>query len=140
MATEDVSVNTKRGAGIPARVRVSKLITLTVNGNTTVKDSSVVVPTGSYYRAHTMDTPTAISGTPSSCNVRIGTADTGQQILADVDCKAQGHVAGTVVAALDKVGGFATTDTTLFSQVTTSGGTSSAGTIYILIDYDAPNY
>lgn len=140
MATEDATLNTKRGAGIPARVRVSKLISLTVNGNTTVKDSSVVVPAGSYYRAHTIDTPTAISGTPTTCNVRIGTADAGQQILADVDAKAQGHITGTVVAALDKVGGFASADTTLFAQVVTSGGTSSAGKIYILVDYDAPNY
>ena len=139
MATEDATVNTRRGAGIPARVRVSKLVTLTVAGNTTVKDGTVTVPAGSYFRAVTLDTPVAISGSPTHSYVRIGITDTGQEIVADVDVQAQGHVTATVVAALDKVAGFVS-DTPLFIQVATTGGTASAGAIRVLVDYDAPNY
>jgi len=140
MATEDQYLESRRGAGTPARAACTKLVTLTVSGNSTVKDTSVTLPAGSYFRSVQIETPTAISGTPTSCNVRVGTADTGQQIVADVDAKAQGHIAATIVAALDKIGGFSASDTQIFCQVVTSGGTSSAGTINLLIGYDAPNY
>jgi hypothetical protein len=118
---------------VPSR----QLLTFTVNGNTTVK-AQAVLPAGAIFRGITLDTPAAVGGTPSSCNFRCGTADTGQQVTADVDAKAQGHISTTVVAALDKVGGFSAADTTLFAQVTTAGGTSSTGTIYAFVDYDAP--
>lgn len=114
-----------------------QLITLVVSGNSTVK-AQAILPTGSIFRGITWDTPVAITGTPTTCNVRVGTADAGQQVVADVDLKAQGHSSSTIVAALDKVGGFSTADTTLFLQVVTAGGTSSAGTIYGFVDYDAP--
>ena len=140
MATEAKYQATRRGAGSEALTRVSKVVTITVNGNTTVKDSSVVLPAGSVFRALTLDTPTAITGTPTNCNFRCGTADTGQQVVADVDAKSQGHISTTIVAALDKVGGFSAADTTLYMQVTTSGGTASAGPIYAIVDYDAPNF
>jgi hypothetical protein len=141
MATEDQSTQARRSNGVTgsatARTRCTRAIDLTVAGNNTVKDSTITLPAGSLFRAVTLDTPTAISGSPSSCNVRVGTTDTGQEVVADVDAKAQGHITGTIVAGLDKVGGF-TSATQLFAQVTTSGGTGSAGTIRLLVDYDAP--
>lgn len=139
MATEDTTLATRRGAGTPARAGARQLATFTVNGNTTAK-VPITLPAGSWFRGITLDTPTAISGTPTSCNFRAGTADTGQQVVADVDAKAQGHISTTIVAALDKVGGFLAADTVLFLQVTTAGGTSSAGTIYAFVDYDPPVY
>lgn len=140
MPTEDQMLSGQRGAnldGIPAQTFVTKKVAITVNGNTTVK-AQVVLPAGSIFRSITLDTPTAISGSPSSSNFRAGTSDTGQQVVADVDAKAQGHISATIVAALDKVGGFSASNTTLYLQVTTAGGTSSAGTIYALVSYDAP--
>jgi hypothetical protein len=141
MATEDQTAQARRSAGVTgaatARNRCTRAIDLTVSGNTTVKDSTITLPAGSYFRAVTLDTPTAISGSPTTCNVRVGTTDTGQDVVADVDAKAQGHISATIVASLDKVGAFALA-TTLFAQVTTSGGSGSAGTIRVLVDYDAP--
>lgn len=138
MPTDDQMFSKLRSAddGKPAMVRVTQRVTLTVAGNTTVKDN-VTLPAGSSFRGITLDTPIAISGSPSSCNVRAGTSDTGQQVVADVDAKDQGHISTTIVAALNKVGGF-TSNTVLYLQVTTAGGTSSAGTIYAFVDYDAP--
>lgn len=121
-----------------ARTACTILLTLTVNGNTTVKDSTITLPAGSIFRAVQIETPTTISGTPSSCNVRVGTADAGQQVVADVDAKSQGHIAATIVTAFDKVGSFSAAAQQLFAQVTTSGGTGSAGTIYVFVSYDAP--
>ena len=138
MATSDQYLATRRAAGTSqARVGARQLMTFTVNGNTTVT-SQVTLPAGSWFRGVTTDTPTAISGTPTTCNFRAGTAAAGQQVVADVDLKGQGHVTTTVVAALDKVGAFLAADTVIYGQVVTAGGTSSAGTIYAFVDYDPP--
>lgn len=140
MATEAQYQAARQGVGIQPKNVVSRTITFTVNGNSTVSDSSVTLPAGSVLHSITLDTPTAISGTPTSCMFRCGTAAAGQQVVADVDGKAQGHIAATIVAALDKVGGFSAADTQLFMQVVTSGGTASAGTIYAILNYAAPAF
>lgn len=140
MATEAQYQASRQGAGSQVYDAVTRLVTFTVNGNTTLSDASVVLPAGSIFRSITLDTPTAITGTPTSCLFRAGTAAAGQQIVADVDAKAQGHIATTIVAALDKVGGFSAANTTVYMQVVTSGGTSSAGPIYALVSYDSPAF
>ena len=141
MATEDRSLASRRssGTGVPQPV-VSRLVTFTVNGNSTVADTSITLPVGSVLHSIVLDTPTAISGTPTSCMFRCGTASAGQQVVADVDGKAQGHITATIVAGFDKVGGFSAADVPLFLQVVTTGGTSSAGTIEALVTYAAPVY
>lgn len=136
MATIDQCIQAGRGAG--SRSAARRLVSFTVAGNSTVKDASVVLPAGSWLRGVTLDTPAAISGSPSSVNFRAGLSDTGQEIVADVDAKGQGHINATIVAGLDKVGGFLNADTTLYLQLTTAGGTASAGTVHAIIDYDAP--
>ena len=136
MATIDQCIQAGRGPG--SRSAARRLVSFTVSGNGTVKDASVVLPAGSWLRGLTLDTPAAISGSPSSANFRAGLSDTGQEIVADVDAKGQGHVNATIAAALDKVGGFLNADTTLYLQLTTAGGTASAGTVHAIIDYDAP--
>lgn len=140
MATEAQYQATRRGAGSAAQVLCSKVVAFTVNGNTTVKDSTITLPAGSTFHSITLDTPTAISGTPTTCNFRAGIADTGATIVADVDAKGQGHIACTIVAALNKISLAASADTPLFLQVTTSGGTASAGTIYAIVNYSAPAF
>lgn len=140
MSTEAKYQLTRQGAGIAAMNVVSKAVTLTVNGNTTLSDSSVVLPAGSVFHSISLDTPTAITGTPTSCLFRAGTAAAGQQIVADVDAKAAGHIATTIVAALDNVAGFSAADTTIFLQLVTSGGTSSAGPINVRVNYAAPAF
>lgn len=129
MATEDQYMQSKYGVG--SRTSMTQLSTMVVAGNTTVK-GPIVVPTGSWLEAISIDTATAISGTPTSCLVSVGTTDGGVDIVAAVDAKAQGHIAGTIVAAFDKYRGLATLNT-LFIQVVTSGGTASAGNIDVRV-------
>lgn len=140
MSTEAKYQLTRQGAGIQAMNVVSKVVVFTVNGNSTLSDSSIVLPAGSVFHSISLDTPTAITGTPTTCNFRAGTASTGQQIVADVDAKAAGHIAATVVAALDNVAAFAAADTTIFLQLVTAGGTASAGPINVRVNYAAPAF
>ena len=135
MATENSFLNNAlRGQG--SRAESKQLLALTVNGNTTVT-GTFTIPDSSWIDAVSIETPTAVSGTPTSCLVRLGTALHGQQIVADVDGKSQGHIAATIVAGFDKVAGMVGA-TTIYVEVTTSGGTSSAGTINVLVRYAAP--
>lgn len=138
MPTQDQMDSALRSAysGVAAKVRVTQKATFTVNGATTVLGTAVL-PAGSDFRAITLDTPTAISGAPTSCLFRAGTALHGQQVVADVDAKAQGHIAATIVAALDKGNVAALATTTIFMEVTTVGG-GTAGPIVAYVEYDAP--
>lgn len=99
-----------------------------MNGNSTVKLNTPIP--ASWVTSVGTSTPTAISGTPTSCNVRVGITDTGQEVVADVDLKAQQNSTATIVASFAR---YANTASNLFVQVTTSGGTSSAGTIYVAV-------
>lgn len=135
MATDDQFIQAGHGAGSRSAARAK--ISFTVSGNGTMKDSAVL-PAGSWFRGITLETPVAISGAPSSVNFRAGLSDAGQEAVADIDAKGQGHINTTIVAALDKVGGFLNADTNLYLQLTTAGGTASAGTVHAIIDYDAP--
>jgi hypothetical protein len=136
MATFDRSVSTKRGAGALAYVRVSQRASFTFVDNATVK-VQVNAPAGATRPTVTLETPTALSGTPTTANFRCGTTDTGQQVVADVDAKAQGHITCTMVAGLDRATPL-TSKTTYYLQVVVAGGTAPAGTIYAFFDYDAP--
>ena len=135
MATEDSYIQAGHGTG--SRDSTRALSVLTVNGVNTVK-GPIVVPPGSWLNAIAIETPSAISGTPTNCNVTVGTTDGGTDIVAAVDCKSQGHVAATIANGFDKVLGLVTTNT-LFIQVA-STGTSPAGTINVLVSYDPPSH
>lgn len=140
MATEAKSQLTRQGCGTVAQNVVSKVVTFTVAGNTTLSDATVSIPAGGIFHSISLDTPTAITGTPTTCNFRAGTAAAGQQIVADVDAKAAGKIACTIVAGLDTVSLASAADTILYLQLVTAGGTASAGPIYARINYSAPAF
>jgi hypothetical protein len=136
MATDDQFL--QAGHGAFSRSGTRQKFSFTVAGNTTLKDSSIVLPAGSWFRGIILDTPAAISGTPSSVNFRAGLSDNGQEVVADIDAKGQGHIATTIVASLDKVGNFLAADTVLYLQLATAGGATPAGTVHAIVDYDPP--
>lgn len=138
MATDDQYMSYLRGAGdgVPAKVRVVKKVLFTVAGSTTIS-TSVVLPAGADFRNIVLDTPVAITNAPTSCLFRAGTAAAGQQVVADVDAKAQGHISTTIVASLDKGAVAALSNTTIYLAMTTIGA-SAAGTIECFVEYDAP--
>ena len=134
MSTENQYIT---GKNYSQRNACRQLASLVVAGDATVK-ASIVLPAGSWIRGVTIETATAISGSPTHANVQAGLTDGGTEVVAAVDAQAQGHIAATLVAALDKVGACAAADTTLYLEVITTGGTAPAGTINVLVDYDAP--
>ena len=135
MATENSFLNNaRRGQG--SRLNSTQLIALTIAGDGTVTGFAPL-PAGSWLKGVSIETPAAITGSPSNANVTVGSTSGGSDIVAAVNAAAQGHVAATIAAAFDKVNGLAATGT-VFAQVVTAGGTSPAGTIYVLVDYSAP--
>jgi len=134
MATEAKFINELKGVNSRLVSRVNSV--LVVSGNSTVT-GPITVPPGSYLFNVDIETPVAITGTPTSCLVSVGTTAAGVDIVAAVDCKSQAHVAATIVAAFDKIAGLATLNT-LYIQVVTTGGTAPAGTINVNVAYAAP--
>ena len=69
MATENQYLASLRGVG--SRPLADQNSALVVAGNTTVA-STYTIPANSWIKAVAIETPTAISGTPTSCLVRVG--------------------------------------------------------------------
>lgn len=120
-----------------ARWLARQLATFTFVAAGTYK-AQITLPAGSHLVSVPGETPTAISGSPTSANFRCGTTDTGQEVVADTDLKAQGHFTNTIVAGFNKIAFAAAADTVLFLQVVVAGGTAPAGTIYAPVDYYPP--
>lgn len=89
------------------------------------------LPPGVFTQHTYLDTPTAIPGTPTNVNVRIGSAANGQQYVADVDAKAAGVIPATLTAAARRPTG--ATVATHHVTVASSGGTAGLqdGDIFI---------
>lgn len=107
------------------------LVPFTIAANGTLSTGPIPIAP-SWITGVRIETPVAISGTPTSCLLRLGITAAGQEIVADVDAKAQGHIAATIVTAFDAVGNAAGN---LFAQLVTAGGTSPAGTINLLVTF-----
>ena len=92
------------------------------------------MPTGAFVDHFYIETPTAIPGTPTNTNFRLGSAANGEQYVADVDAKAQGVINATIVYAGRNPA------TTVHYTVASSGGTASAqdGTINLFVVYAVP--
>lgn len=134
MATVIQKERNRAGAGASTRALASQNVAVTMAAGATAS-GSITVPEGSWLHGIRAETATAFSGTPTNINLRVGTAAAGQQVVADVDVKAQGHVAATIVAAFDSVTGA----TTYYYQIAATGGTNPAGTVNVRFEYWAPN-
>jgi hypothetical protein len=132
MATIDQFYADKRGPG--AHVHVAQSLSLTMAAGATAS-GSLSLPSGSWLASVRFETATAFSGSPTNINARCGTAAAGQQVVADVDVKAQGHSQATIVAAFDVQGA---AGTTYYFQIAAVGGTSPAGTVVAVVSYYAP--
>jgi hypothetical protein len=111
---------------------VLKKVTVTVvNG---AAAGTFTLPTGTVVEHYYIDTPTAIPGTPTNTNLRLGSAANGEQYVADVDVKAQGWINATVVYAGRKPA------TTIHYTVASSGGTTASqdGDVVLYVAYAVP--
>ena len=134
MSTAAQTYAQREGGSLQARTGFTQLVSLTMTAGATVS-GQMNLPAGSWLDAVKLETPAAFSGAPTNVNVRVGSAAAGQQVVADVDAKAQGHIAATIVSTLDAVGG---APTVLYFQAAAVGGTSPAGTVNVLVHYRPP--
>lgn len=134
MANETKYTSGREGGDISARRRYAQVTALTMAAGATTS-GSVNIPAGSWPTAIRAEVATAFSGSPTNINFRAGNAAAGQQLVADVDVKAQGHTNCTIVAAYDIVG---SVDSTIYFQIAAVGGTNPAGTVNVITEYFAP--
>lgn len=93
------------------------------------------LPTGAVVQGIDRDTPTTIPGTPTTTNLRLGSAANGQEYVADADLKAQGYSALTVVYAARNAA--ADAPATVHYTVASAGGTAADqdGSIILYVAY-----
>lgn len=139
MSTLDQKLSSRRtGNTGQAFNRVSQRASFTFADNGTVK-AQITLPASAARPSIQIENPTTFTGTPTSAMFRAGTTDTGQEIVADVDAKAAGHIASTIVAGYNR-GVPLASQTILYLQVVVVGGIAPVGTIYAFVDYDAPTF
>ena len=110
-------------------VTVQKNVTVTIENGAAA--GTFTLPTGTFIQHLWVETPTAIPGTPTNVNLRIGSAANGQQYVADVDVKAQGLINTTLLYAGRNPA------TTVHFTVASSGGTAASqdGVVTLRISY-----
>lgn len=93
------------------------------------------LPKGAVVQGVDRDTPTTIPGTPTTTNLRLGSAANGQEYVADVDLKDQGYSSLTVVYAMRNAA--ASDDVTVHYTVASAGGTAADqdGSIVLYVHY-----
>ena len=112
--------------------RVIRVPVTVVNG---AAAGTFVIPTGAVVQHVNRDTPADIPGSPTNVNLRLGSAASGQQYVADIDLKAQGYSALTVLYAARNVA--ASAPATFHFTVASSGGTAGDqdGSIILYVEY-----
>lgn len=127
MATIQQKIEAK---GLIGRVR--KVTATLVNG---AAAGTFVLPRGAVVTAINADTPTTIPGTPTTTNLRLGSAASGQQYVADVDVKTQGFLGLTLLYPIRNAASAA--DATVHYTLTSTGGTaaSQVGPVVLYVSY-----
>jgi hypothetical protein len=113
---------------LAARVVSQKVAVTVTNG---AAAGTFTLPSGVKVLNYHLETASAIPGTPTNTNLRLGSAANGQQYIADVDVKAQGWITPTVVYAGRNPA------TTVHYTVASTGGTAADqdGTVLIHVQY-----
>ena len=139
MATIDQTEFMRFGAGDKSNIflRVDKRIDLVMTGGAAVQ-SQINLPAGAQRLMVAFETPAAFAGAPTNINVRAGLTAGGQEIVADTDVKAQGHVAGNIAAALNQTAVAANGITPVYLQCAANGGATPSGTVAVYVGYAVP--
>jgi len=139
MATTDQAEFTRFGAGDPTNVfvRIDKRVDLVMTLGATAQ-AQVNLPANAQRVMVALETPAAFSGSPTNIYTRVGLSSGGQEIVADTDVKAQGHIAGTIAASLNQTTLAAGAVTPVYLQCAANGGTAPAGTVSVYVGYAVP--
>lgn len=118
--------------------RNSRVLRILETADLTITDGAgsgtFAIPKGFVVTNVWCETATAIPGTPTNTNLRLGSAANGQQYVADVDVKGQGFLALTVIYAMRNAA--AAADATVHWTVASSGGTAGSqdGSVKLYIE------
>lgn len=125
-------------ANVPTTyVRMGAVIALTMSAGATV-NGSYTPPAGAVVTGMKSLTPTAFSGSPTNINLTVGKTAGGQDYVATVDKKAANAAdALTMVAAPDYASW--SSGRAIIAQIAAVGGANAAGTMYVEIEFSAPN-
>ena len=139
MATIDQTEFMRFGAGDKSNIfiRVDKRVDLVMLAGASVQ-AQINLPANAQRLMVAFETPTPFSGTPTNINVRVGLTSGGQEIVADSDVKAQGHLAGVINAALNQTAVAANGLTPIYLQCAANGGAAPAGTVSVYVGYAVP--
>jgi hypothetical protein len=139
MATIDQTEFTRLGAGDKSNIflRVDKRVDLTMSGGVAVQ-AQINLPVNAQRVTVAFETPNLFTGTPTNINTRVGLTSGGQEIVGDTDVKAQGHITGTINAALNQVTLAAGGITPVYLQCAAVGGSQAAGTVSVYVGYAVP--
>lgn len=120
---------------IEASGSLKRIMAVTVTVTNGASAGTFTLPRGAVVSEVYRDTPTTIPGTPTTTNLRLGSAANGQQYVADADLKAQGFSELTVVYALRNAASAA--PATVHYTVASSGGTAADqdGSIVLYVEY-----
>lgn len=126
-------------ANVLQKLEVSGLVRRVLRVPITLVDGAAAgtfsLPKGAVVQGIDRDTPTTIPGTPTTINLRLGSAANGEQYVADADLKAQGYSALTVVYAARNAA--ASAPATVHYTVAPAGGTAADqdGSIILYVAY-----
>lgn len=125
------------GGALTARRHYCQPVNLVMAAGAEVQQE-VDLPSGAILTSVVTDVPTAITGSPTNINFKVGTASdySGGQVVAAADIKAQGHTTHTIVTAFDKQLG-STGVNKLYLDLAAVGGTNPAGTVRAYVNYAA---
>jgi len=139
MATIDQTEFTRLGAGDKSNIflRVDKRVDLSMSAGAPVQ-AQINLPANAQRIMVAFETPAAFAGAPTNINARVGLTGGGQEIVADTDVKAQGHVAGTIAATLNQTALAAGGVTPVYLQCAANGGTAPSGTVSVYVGYAVP--
>ena len=139
MATSDQTEFTRFGAGDKSNVfvRIDKRVDLAMVAGATVQ-AQINLPANAQRLMVVFETPAAFSGSPTNIYSRVGLTSGGQEIVADSDVKAQGHLTGTLAATLNQTALAANGVTPVYLQSAANGGTAPAGTVSVYVGYAVP--
>ena len=139
MATIDQTEFTRFGAGDKTNVfvRIDKRVDLIMVAGVTAQ-AQITLPANAQRLMVMFETPAAFSGSPTNINARVGLTSGGQEIVADSDVKAQGHLAGTIAGSLNQTAIAANGVTPVYLQCVANGGTAPAGTVSAYVGYAVP--
>lgn len=125
-----------RGGG---RMKQSIHITLTMVAGATTADTSFTPIPGSRITSIKAVNPTAFTGTPTNINLTVGKTAGGTEYVAATDIKAASITSLTLATSnlADLLSWPVSQAVGL--QIAAVGGTSPAGAVTVVIDFDAPN-